>query len=103
MSADHSRIGRPDQQPDDGELEIVTYHRARYFEFVEDLTKKYPDEWFAIAIEHEDEETGMVTGRVLGHEWSSGMLLWPMREYRKKHPNTVIAFFRTNTGRLIWP
>jgi hypothetical protein len=102
MDADRTEIERPDEQPDD-ELEIVTYHRSRKDEFVEELTKKYPDEWFAIAIEHEDDKTGMVTGRVLAHDWSSGILLWPMREYWRKHPNTVIDYFRTNTGRLVWP
>ena len=102
MSADYTRIKGPDEQPDGGEQEIVTYHRDQYFDFVEALYKKYPGEWFAIAIEHEDNETGMVTGRIIAHHPASGMTFMPVQEYRQKHPNIDIDFFTTDMARPIW-
>ncbi len=72
----------------------VRFREAEFMEFVSSLYHDYPEEWVAIAVEHEDRETGEVAGTIIAH--SGGLYdMTPMRLYHRAYPEGVIRLFST--------
>ena len=75
--------------------EIVEYYQGAFGDFVDALYRKHPGEWFAIAIEHEDDKTGHVIGRIIAHDEFASFVDCAVVEHHRRHPDARFAVFCT--------
>ena len=100
MAAPDQEDPMDDQDVPNSVGEIVEYYYDAFGDLIDTLYQKHPGEWFAVAIEHEDEETGHVIGKIIAHDELAGLVTCAVIEHRRRHPDARIAFFSTAEGDL---
>jgi hypothetical protein len=75
---------------------VISYREDAFFSFVRKLRRKYAGQWIALAINHEDYETGETRGTIVAHGWTQSGTLQAAGAYHAVHPETTIRFFTTD-------
>lgn len=86
---------RDDPEASQGKQQRVEYYHGAFLELASELHRDHPGEWFAIAIEHEDEETGHTIGRIIAHSPLDSLVICAIIEHRRKYPDVQIELFTT--------
>ncbi|HEY7293693.1 MAG TPA: hypothetical protein VH916_01580 [Dehalococcoidia bacterium] len=72
----------------------VRFRAVEFMDFVSSLYHDYPDEWVAMAVEHEDRDTGEIAGTIIAH--SGGLYgMAPAAMYHRAYPEGVVRLFST--------
>ena len=100
MAAPDQEDPMDDQDVPNSVGEIVEYYYDAYGDFVDKLYRKHPGEWFALAIEHEDDKTGHVLARIIAHHEIESLVTCALIEYHRQHPGAHVAHFFTGEADL---